>query len=245
MPAGLTGGLLIVFLTGGVISLGSLVGFLTVLGLAARSGVLLIARYRRLQREEGEALGELILRGGREQLVPTLTTAVATGLAVLPFVVLGDRAGLELVYPMALVVMGGLVTSTLLTLVILPTLYLRLEDARSRSRRPPSSSNSRVSVRPDPIRTLLPGRGTDEVQDLENSDHRPPGTRAAHGGLRPAPAEEVPPETAVTVVPIEGTDLGAVILTARSAERLGIHGWSGGPRARRVRERRCGRSAGG
>jgi Cu/Ag efflux pump CusA len=128
MPAALAGGLLVDFLTGGVLSLGSLGGLLTVLGLTARSGVLLIARYRRLQREEGEALGpELILRGGREQLVPTLTTAVATGLAVLPFVVLGDRAGLELVHPMALVILGGLVTSTLLTLVILPTLYLRLE----------------------------------------------------------------------------------------------------------------------
>jgi len=126
LPAALLGGLLVAVAAGGVISLGSIAGFIAVFGLAARSSVLLISHYQTLEQEEGEKSRlELMLRGSRERLGPTLTTAVASLLAVLPFVLLGDQAGFEMVHPMALVMVGGLIASTLITLFVIPVLYLR------------------------------------------------------------------------------------------------------------------------
>ena len=126
LPSALVGGVLAAFLGGGVISLGSLVGFLTVLGIAARNGILLINHYQHLEREEGEPFGPgLVLRGARERLPPILMTALTTGLALLPLVVLGEIPGHEIEHPMAVVILGGLVTSTLLNLFIVPVLYLR------------------------------------------------------------------------------------------------------------------------
>ncbi len=126
LPAALVGGLLAVLAGGGIVSLGSLVGFLTVLGIAARNGILLIDHYQHLEREEGQAFGmDLILRGARERLSPILMTALTTGLAILPLVVLGEVPGNEIEHPMALVIVGGIVTSTLLNLFVLPALYHR------------------------------------------------------------------------------------------------------------------------
>ena len=117
------GGLLAAVASGGIISLGSLVGCLAVFGIAARNAILLIKRYQGLQQHEAFGSG-LVLRGGRDRFVPILMTAVATGLALLPTSLLGDRPGLEIAHPMAVVLLGGLVTSTLLSLFVLPTLYL-------------------------------------------------------------------------------------------------------------------------
>jgi Cu/Ag efflux pump CusA len=126
LPLALVGGLLAAFAAGGIISLGSLVGFLTVFGIAARNGILLINHYQHLEREEGEPFGpELVLRGSRERLAPILMTALATGLALVPLVISGEIPGAEIEYPMALVILGGLATSTLLNLFLVPTLYLR------------------------------------------------------------------------------------------------------------------------
>jgi CzcA family heavy metal efflux pump len=126
LPMALVGGLLAAWLSGGVISLGSLVGFFTVFGIAARNGILLVDHCRHLERYEGEAFGPaLVLRGARERLSPILMTSLATGLALVPLIVLGDRAGHEIEYPLAIVIVGGLVTSTLLTLFVVPSLYLR------------------------------------------------------------------------------------------------------------------------
>jgi len=120
------GGLLAAFAAGGVISHGSMVGFLTVFGIAARNGILLINHYQHLEQEEGEPFGpELVLRGSRERLAPILMTALATGLALVPLVISGEIPGAEIEYPMALVILGGLATSTLLNLFLVPTLYLR------------------------------------------------------------------------------------------------------------------------
>ena len=113
-------------LTGGVLSLGSLVGFVTVLGIAARNGIMLVSHYRHLEESEGEPFGrDLVLRGAEERLAPILMTALATGLALLPLVIGGNQPGHEIEYPMAVVILGGLVTSTLLNLFLLPALYSR------------------------------------------------------------------------------------------------------------------------
>jgi Cu/Ag efflux pump CusA len=126
LPLALIGGLLAAFAAGGLISLGSLVGFLTVFGIAARNGILLINHYQHLEREEGQSFGpELVLRGSRERLAPILMTALATGLALVPLVISGEVPGAEIEYPMAIVILGGLATSTLLNLFLVPVLYLR------------------------------------------------------------------------------------------------------------------------
>ena len=96
-----------------MISLGSLVGFFTVFGIAARNGILLVNHCQHLEKYEGEPFGPaLVLRGARERLSPILMTSLATGLALVPLVVLGDRPGHEIEYPLAVVILGGLVTST-------------------------------------------------------------------------------------------------------------------------------------
>ena len=131
LPSALVGGLLAAYFTGSVISLGSLVGFLTVFGIAARNKIMLINHYQHLEKYEGETFGpELALRGARERLSPILMTALATGLALVPLVITGDIPGHEIEYPMAIVILGGLVTSTLLNLFVVPSLYLRFGKSR-------------------------------------------------------------------------------------------------------------------
>ena len=126
LPFALVGGILAAFPAGGVISLGSLVGFLTVLGIAARNGIMMISHFQHLERFEGETFGlSLVLRGAKERLSPILMTTGATGLAIVPLVIFGNLPGHEIEYPMAVVILGGLVTSTLLNLFIVPALYLR------------------------------------------------------------------------------------------------------------------------
>ncbi len=126
LPFALIGGVAATLLTGGVLSLGSLVGFVTVLGIAARNGIMLVSHYRHLEIEEGQAFGkELVLRGSEERLAPILMTALATGLALLPIVLGGNKPGHEIEHPLAVVILGGLATSTLLNLFFMPALYLR------------------------------------------------------------------------------------------------------------------------
>jgi Cu/Ag efflux pump CusA len=126
LPLALVGGELAGLINGGSFSLGALAGLLAVLAIALRNGVVQITHYQRLEEHEGETLGpDLVMKGSGERLAPVLTTGGATAVAMLPFVVLGDRAGLEIVHPMAVVVLGGLVTATLLSLFVVPALYLR------------------------------------------------------------------------------------------------------------------------
>ncbi len=125
IPFALVGGVVGTLLDNGVLSLGSLVGFVTVLGIAARNGIMLVSHYRHLEEVEGEAFGpELVRRGSEERLAPILMTALATGLALVPLVINGNLPGHEIEYPMAVVIIGGLVTSTLLNLFLLPPIYL-------------------------------------------------------------------------------------------------------------------------
>ncbi len=137
IPFALVGGVAAVWLTGGVMSLGSIVGFVTVLGIAARNGIMMVSHYRHLEHAEGEPFGPaLVTRGAEERLAPILMTALATGLALLPLAVTGNKPGQEIEYPLAVVILGGLVTSTLLNLFLLPPLYLRFGKGKSPSSTP-------------------------------------------------------------------------------------------------------------
>jgi CzcA family heavy metal efflux pump len=124
LPFALVGGVLAAFFTGGVLSLGSLVGFVTVIGIAARNGIMMVSHYRHLETEEGEAFGRnLILRGAQERLAPILMTALTTALALLPIALGGSKPGHEIENPMAVIIIGGLVTSTVMNLFLMPVLY--------------------------------------------------------------------------------------------------------------------------
>jgi CzcA family heavy metal efflux pump len=127
LPVALVGGLLAAYAGVGEISLGALIGFYTVMGIAARNGIMMITHFQHLERHEGEPFGPgLVVRGALERLSPILMTALATGLALLPLVISGDKPGQEIEHPMAVVILGGLVTSTLLNLFLVPVLYLKL-----------------------------------------------------------------------------------------------------------------------
>jgi Cu/Ag efflux pump CusA len=129
--ASLAGGLLTAFLTNGTLSVASLFGLLAVLGIAARNAIALINHYQHLEMEKGQRFGsELILRGSGERVAPTVMTTLTTVLALLPFMFLGNIAGLEVVRPMAVIIVGGLAISTLLNLFALPALYLRYGASR-------------------------------------------------------------------------------------------------------------------
>jgi Cu/Ag efflux pump CusA len=126
LPFALVGGVIATWGTGGILSIGSLVGFFTVFGIAARNGILLINHAQHLEREEGERFGvDMVIRAARERLAPILMTSLATGLAQVPLVALGNRPGHEIEYPLAVVILGGLLTSTLLNLFVTPCLFLR------------------------------------------------------------------------------------------------------------------------
>ncbi len=131
LPFALVGGVLGAWASGGILSLGSLVGFVTVLGIAARNGIMMISHYRHLETVEGERFSEeLVLRGSEERLAPILMTALATALALLPIVVTGSKPGQEIEHPMAVVIVGGLLTSTLMNLLLMPVLYFRFGTPR-------------------------------------------------------------------------------------------------------------------
>jgi Cu/Ag efflux pump CusA len=126
LPSALVGGVLAAYLGDGIISLGSLVGFLTILGIAARNGIMMITHFQHLERQEGVEFGPaLVMRGAQERLSPILMTALTTGLALIPLVWAGSIPGHEIEHPMAVVILGGLVTSTLLNLFVVPSLYLK------------------------------------------------------------------------------------------------------------------------
>jgi Cu/Ag efflux pump CusA len=124
-PSALAGGVAAVALSGGVMSLGALVGFVTLFGIAARNAILLVAHADFLVAHEGAAWGlQTVLRAARERLAPILMTALVTGLGMVPLALGSGEAGREVQGPMATVILGGLATSTLLSLLLLPPLIL-------------------------------------------------------------------------------------------------------------------------
>ncbi len=122
LPLSLIGGIVAVFLTSGVVSVASLVGFVTLFGIATRNGILLIAHYRRLL-ADGASLRDAITQGSLERLSPILMTALVAGLALVPLAIGGGEPGNELQTPMAIVIIGGLLSATALNMVVVPALY--------------------------------------------------------------------------------------------------------------------------
>ena len=122
LPLALIGGVFAVAATSGVVSIPSIIGFITLFGVATRNGILLISKYKHLQ-EEGEPLRQTVLDGSIDRLNPILMTALTSALALIPLIINGDKPGNEIQSPMAVVVLGGLLTSTLLNIYVMPIIY--------------------------------------------------------------------------------------------------------------------------
>lgn len=122
LPLALIGGILAVYFTSGIVSIASTIGFISLFGIATRNGILLVSRYEDLQKEN-LSNRELILKGALDRLNPILMTAFTTGLALIPLALKGGEAGNEIQSPMALVILGGLLSATVLNLIVIPCVY--------------------------------------------------------------------------------------------------------------------------
>lgn len=125
LPLALIGGVVMVFLSGGTLSIASLVGFITLFGIATRNGIMLISHYQHLMDEEGIGFREAIVQGSMERLSPILMTALVTGVGLIPLALSVGEPGREIQQPMAVVILGGIVTSTFLNMIVIPALYLK------------------------------------------------------------------------------------------------------------------------
>ncbi|MEM9347920.1 MAG: efflux RND transporter permease subunit [Planctomycetota bacterium] len=153
LPLALIGGILAIFITESpnpftnlaalfgsgqytapVISIASLVGFITLFGIAVRNGILLVNHYKHLMDEEGKTMHEAIVQGSMERLVPILMTALTAALALIPIIIKGDKPGNEILAPLSVVILGGLLTSTFLNLVVVPAGYAAIHRLKAPSR---------------------------------------------------------------------------------------------------------------
>jgi Cu/Ag efflux pump CusA len=126
LPLALIGGVLGVYLAGGVLNVATMIGFITLFGIATRNGIMLVSHIHHLREQEGVTdFREAVERGARERLVPILMTAMAAGLALIPLALGGGKSGSEIQTPMAIVILCGLVSSTILNMFVVPTLYLK------------------------------------------------------------------------------------------------------------------------
>jgi Cu/Ag efflux pump CusA len=122
LPLALIGGVVSIWLTSGTISIPAIIGFITLFGIATRNGILLISRYRHMQ-TDGHSVEKSVREGSADRLNPILMTALASALALLPMAIAGQKPGNEIQAPMAIVILGGLITSTLLNLYVIPSVY--------------------------------------------------------------------------------------------------------------------------
>ena len=126
LPLALIGGVAGVFLSGGVLNVATTIGFITLFGIATRNGIMLVTHIHHLMKvERVRDFREAVERGAEERLVPIIMTAAAAGLALVPLAIRGGQTGSEIQTPMAIVILCGLITSTLLNMVVVPAMYLR------------------------------------------------------------------------------------------------------------------------
>jgi HME family heavy-metal exporter len=124
IPTAFIGGVLAIVITGQTLTVASLVGFISLGGIAVRNGILLVSHYVHLMKYEGEGFTkEMILRGSLERLSPVLMTALTAGIGLVPLVLGGQQPGREILYPVAAVILGGLITSTFCEFLIHPGLF--------------------------------------------------------------------------------------------------------------------------
>ncbi|MEA2177011.1 MAG: hypothetical protein QOG77_308, partial [Solirubrobacteraceae bacterium] len=192
LPVGLAGGVLAALVAGADLSMGAAAGLLALGGLTVRHTVLMIRHLQDLERDEGEAFGPaLVQRGAAERLTPTLATVAALALLALPFVVMGSRPGLEVLHPMAVVILGGLVTTTFLVLFVLPALYLRFGAGTQPVLAPEEELLQRwIGVEPEPAgapgaaATAAPQSGGGEAGANVPPSDPPPSTVGSDGAER-------------------------------------------------------------
>lgn len=144
LPLALVGGIAAVMLTGGVLNIATLVGFITLFGIAVRNGILLVSHYNHLL-AEGESLREAVYRGSMERLNPVMMTALSAGLALIPLAIAGGEPGNEIQSPLAIVVLGGLLTAVVLNMVVVPALFLRY-GAEERAVRSPDAEDAEATL---------------------------------------------------------------------------------------------------
>jgi len=133
LPLALIGGILSIFITSRVISIASLVGFVTLFGIATRNGIMMVTHIKQLLKEGGKSLRQVIIQGALERMNPILMTAMTTGLGLLPLAIRGSRMGNEIQSPLAIVVLGGLISSTLLNMFVVPTLLYKFYQNKAQS----------------------------------------------------------------------------------------------------------------
>jgi Cu/Ag efflux pump CusA len=194
LPLAAAGGVLVALVAGSQHSLGAYAGLLAIFCIAARHGIMLIARIERLAAEGVEGGAGLAQRAARERLLPTLTSVGATIAALVPFVLLGDVAGNEITHEMAAVIAGGLLTSTVLILLVLPAAYAHVGAGRSRAVRSRDAALPLTSIVAVGMLLFLSGCSDSKI----DANARPPAKVVHSGG-----------ET-------------RVVLTANAAQRLGI-----------------------
>jgi len=132
LPLALIGGVFSIYFTSGILSIPAIIGFITLFGVATRNGILLVSHYKTLQ-DEGINLYDTIIQGSKDRLSPILMTALTAGLALIPLAIAGDLPGNEIQSPMAKVILGGLLTSTLLNIFIVPVVYF-LSNSKSETK---------------------------------------------------------------------------------------------------------------
>jgi CzcA family heavy metal efflux pump len=123
LPLALIGGVVALFLTDGIMSIASLVGFITLFGIAVRNGIIMVSHYNHLIDVEGKSLAEAVIQGSMERLSPILMTAMTTGLALTPLAFSGHKPGSEIQSPMSIVILGGLISATILNMIVVPALF--------------------------------------------------------------------------------------------------------------------------
>jgi Cu/Ag efflux pump CusA len=146
------GGVVMVFLSGGTLSIASLVGFITLFGIATRNGIMLISHYQHLMEEEGIGFRDAIVQGSMERLSPILMTALVTGVGLIPLAIGIGEPGKEIQQPMAVVILGGIVTSTFLNMIVIPALYLKYGRV-SESEDVENSTDVRANMLAENVRT--------------------------------------------------------------------------------------------